>query len=70
MLPKTKDSLLPRTRDTVDGVLIYTEEDGFHLILSCEQEEYDFRLPFLPALDLMRAVKTEIEPWTREGGLR
>ena len=69
-LPRTKDSLVLRAKDTVDGVLVDTDEDGFHLILSGEKGEYDFRLPMHAAIDLMRAVQTEIVPWAREGGFR
>lgn len=57
------------TRDRLDGVMIDTDEDGFHLILSGEQSEYDFVLPADVALELRNAVRVEIDPWVREGGL-
>ena len=54
-------------RDSLDGVLIEVDEDGFHLILSGGQAEYDLRLPGTIAEELLRAVKREIEPWYLEG---
>lgn len=56
--------------DTLDGVLVDVDEDGFHLILSGYHAEYHFLLPQDIALELMRAVRREIEPWAAEGGLR
>lgn len=52
--------------DTIDGVLIDCDEDGFHLILSGHEEEYDFRIQGV-ASELLRAVQTEIGPWKAEG---
>lgn len=52
--------------DTLDGVLIEAEEDGFHLIASGEEGEWRFRLPSSIALELMRAVDREIRPWWQE----
>ena len=53
-------------RDKIDGVLIDPDENGFHLILSGEQAEYNFTLDGKAALELMNAVKTEIVPWWGE----
>lgn len=57
---------VPR-KDVLDGVLIEQDEDGFHLILSGEMQEYIFRLPGTIAEELLRATKREIEPWVLEG---
>lgn len=57
-------------KDTLDGVLIDVDEDGFHLILSGEKAEYNFRLTGEIALELMRATDREIKPWWLEGGGR
>lgn len=54
-------------RDKIDGVLIDPDENGMHLILSGEDRDYNLTLDQTAALELMRAVKTEIEPWFREG---
>ena len=54
-------------RDKIDGVLIDPDENGFHLILSGEEREYNFTLDQTTTLELMNAVRTEIEPWFREG---
>lgn len=51
--------------DTIDGVLIESEEDGFHLILSGAQAEYRFHIHGV-ALELLRAVDREIRPWQEE----
>lgn len=51
--------------DTLDGVLIDQDEDGFQLILSGERAEYSFRIHGVAA-ELLRAVKREIEPWWLE----
>jgi len=56
-------------RDNLDGVVIDTDENGFHIWLSGELHEYHFMMPTTIALELMRAVKREIEPWAAEGGL-
>lgn len=53
------------TTDTIDGVLIDCDEDGFHLILSGEEAEYNFRLSGVEE-ELLRAVKREIGPWVQE----
>lgn len=53
--------------DTIDGVLIDTDEDGFHLILSGAQAEYRLNIHAV-ALELMRAVDREVRPWWQEGG--
>lgn len=53
--------------DTLDGVLVDVDEDGFHLILSGEQKEWNFLLPGTVAEELLRAAKREIEPWILEG---
>jgi hypothetical protein len=53
-------------RDKIDGVLIDPDENGFHLILSGEEHEYNFTLDQHSARELMNAVKTEIEPWWAE----
>lgn len=51
--------------DTIDGVLIDSDEDGFHLILSGAQAEYRFHIHGV-ALELLRAVDREIRPWWQE----
>lgn len=52
--------------DTIDGVLIEGDEDGFHLILSGHEEEYNFRVQGV-AVELLRAVQSEIGSWWAEG---
>jgi len=54
-------------QDTLDGVLIDSDEGGFQLILSGEKQEYRFDLPQDIAIELMRAVEREIKPWWLEG---
>lgn len=56
-------------RDRIDGILIDPDENGFHLILSGEELEYNFTLGLSAALELLRAVKSEIEPWYYEGAI-
>lgn len=53
-------------QDTVDGVMIDSDEDGFHLILSGEKAEYRFYIHAI-AVELLRAVDREIRPWWLEG---
>jgi hypothetical protein len=55
--------------DTLDGVLIEADEDGWHLILSGHEDEYDFHMPTSVALELRGAVRRELDPWVAEGGL-
>lgn len=52
--------------DTIDGILIDTDEAGFELILSGHAAEYHFRIHGV-AVELMRAVDREIRPWWQEG---
>lgn len=54
--------------DTIDGVIIDTDEHGFELILSGHAAEYRFRIHGV-ALELMRAVDREIRPWWQEATL-
>lgn len=56
-------------RDKIDGVLIDPDENGFHLILSGEEREYNFTLDASAVATLLHAVKTEIEPWWTEADL-
>ena len=56
-------------RDKIDGVLIDPDENGFHLILSGEEREYNLTLDASAASELLAAVKTEIEPWWTEADL-
>lgn len=56
-------------RDTIDGVLIDPDENGFHLLLSGQEREYNFTLDAQAAAALLTAVKTEIEPWWTEADL-
>lgn len=51
--------------DTIDGVLIEPDEDGFHLILSGHDAEYHFNIHAVAA-ELLRAVDREIRPWWLE----
>lgn len=51
--------------DMIDGVLIDSDEDGFHLILSGTQAEYRFNVHAI-ALELLRAAQREIGPWAAE----
>lgn len=51
--------------DRIDGVMIGTDEGGFHLILSGENAEYHFDIHSV-AEELARAVRLELEPWLRE----
>lgn len=53
-------------RDKIDGVLIDPDENGFHLILSGEDREYNFTLDQDAALALSTAVAVELSPWIRE----
>ncbi len=53
-------------RDKIDGVLIDPDENGFHLILSGEDREYNFTLDASAAQQLVTAVAVEISPWIRE----
>lgn len=53
-------------RDKIDGVLIDPDENGFHLILSGEEREYNFTLDHTAALALSTAVAAELSPWIRE----
>jgi len=54
------------TRDRIDGVLIDPDENGFHLILSGEERDYNFTLDQQAATELHAAVATEITPWLLE----
>lgn len=56
-------------RDRIDEINIDPDENGFHLLLSGEEREYNFLLPGPIALELLRAVKREIEPWYYEGAI-
>lgn len=51
--------------DTIDGVLIEEDENGFHLILSGMRAEYRFNVHGV-ALELLRAAEREIVPWRAE----
>jgi hypothetical protein len=53
-------------RDKIDGVLIDPDENGFHLILSGEDREYNFTLDASAAQQLVTAVAVEISPWIQE----
>lgn len=52
--------------DTIEGVLIESDETGFKLILSGYHAEYHFDIHGI-ADELWRTVKREIEPWYLEG---
>jgi hypothetical protein len=56
------------TTDTLDGVLIEPEDQGFHVICSGHHSEYDFFVPDSIAEELLRAAKREIEPRVLEKG--
>lgn len=49
--------------DTIEGVLIDHDEDGFHLILSGLHAEYHFKLDEKMAAELQAAVALEISHW-------
>ena len=56
-------------RDKIDGVLIDHDENGFHLILSGEEREYNFLLDEKMAQELQAAVAMEISHWPVEKGM-
>lgn len=51
--------------DTIDGVIIDEDEDGFYLILSGVLAEYRFRIHGV-AHELLKQVDREIRPWWTE----
>jgi hypothetical protein len=53
-------------RDRIDGVLIDPDENGFHLLLSGEERDYNFLLDQKAAEELHAAVATEISHWLVE----
>ena len=53
--------------DDVDGILVDSDEDGFHLIVSGMEGEYNFRLGQDGAIELLKAVLRDIQPWYAEG---
>ena len=53
-------------RDKIDGVLIDSDENGFHLILSGEEAEYNFMLVGESPLELLKAAQAEIGPYREE----
>jgi hypothetical protein len=52
--------------DTVDGVLIDQDDDGFYLVLSGGRAEYRFNVHAV-AEELLGAAEREIGPWRAEG---
>lgn len=51
--------------DKIDGVLIDADEDGFHLILSGGDAEYDFTISGVEE-ELLNVVRGTIVPWLQE----
>lgn len=52
--------------DTIDGISIDTDEDGFYVILSGEKAEYRFNIHGVADQFLKQAWR-EIGPWWNEG---